>query len=144
MERKREKEGLTKKDFLERLFNVWCDNPEMRFGQLLICAIKNLNSNVFYIEDDLFIKTCEEKLKYNCETDGCINVFSGEVLSSHSEKFEWAFICEKCHNQSSIEHDKNWKPNNINRERYLKVLSEKKPESNSIPPLLERCSKEFK
>ena len=35
--------------FLEKLEEIWKENPDLRFGQLIVCT---LGEDPFYIEDD--------------------------------------------------------------------------------------------
>ena len=53
------------KPFLDRFARVWMANPDLRFGQIceIICCVDAQREGVpqlFYIEDDRFIKELEK------------------------------------------------------------------------------------
>jgi hypothetical protein len=53
-------EPYMKKEILDRVFLVWGENPDMRLGQLLINALGNDHTKIFYMEDFDLIGTIEE------------------------------------------------------------------------------------
>lgn len=51
-------EPYMKKQIIDRLYDVWSMNPDMRFGQLLMVACKGID--LFYVEDFGLAETVEE------------------------------------------------------------------------------------
>lgn len=41
-----------KREVIERLYNAWIENPDLRLGQLICNNTYRLHQELFYIEDD--------------------------------------------------------------------------------------------
>ena len=53
------------KPFLEKIEKLWSENPDWRFGQLVINVTNTgvINTEIFHMEEDEFLKKIEEQKK---------------------------------------------------------------------------------
>ena len=52
---------------LELIKQYWHEHPDLRIGQVLFSLTYPCTTDIFYVEDDMFIKTLEKKLEENDE-----------------------------------------------------------------------------
>ena len=57
------------KPFLEEIEKLWFENPDWRFGQLVINVTNPgvINTKIFHMEEDEFLKKIEEEKKVKRE-----------------------------------------------------------------------------
>lgn len=53
------------KEILDKFGEIWDENNQLRFGQLVKIITKDVETDIFYIEDDKFNDCLEEYIENN-------------------------------------------------------------------------------
>lgn len=49
-----------KRKIMEQIYRYWCSIPELRLGQLLVCASDDMVVDLFHLEDEELVMACKD------------------------------------------------------------------------------------